>query len=163
MTFWSSRKTAWLERRLISKFMTSQPGSKTIAISMLPNVSRSKDNQTMKFGQLLKCNLRNIFLEKSYTKCRKETIPRLFSKKIKLDHISGSIVQSLCFYCTQSWGLLKYIEEKLSCRSLAFTSYKAFWNNKKRSGTSLPASFSTWFLEEFYYQKRFHCPVIFTS
>ena len=31
---------------------------------------------------------------------------------------------------------------KLSCRPLVFTSYKAFLKNEKRSGTSLPASFS---------------------
>ena len=60
--------------------MTSQPGKQTIAIHILPNISRSKDNQTMKFGQLIKYNMRNIFLEKSYTKYSGETIPRPFSK-----------------------------------------------------------------------------------
>ena len=30
----------------------------------MSNISRSKDNQTMKFGQLIE-NMRNIFLEKS--------------------------------------------------------------------------------------------------
>ena len=38
----------------------------------------------MKFGQLMEFNLRNIFVEKSYTKYGKETIPRPFSKKLKL-------------------------------------------------------------------------------
>ena len=32
--------------------MTSQPGQQTIAIDILPNISRSKDNQAMTFGQL---------------------------------------------------------------------------------------------------------------
>ena len=32
-------------------------------------ISRSKGNQTMKFGQLMEYNMRSIFLEKSYTKC----------------------------------------------------------------------------------------------
>ena len=36
------------------------------------------------FGQLLEYNMRNIFVEKSYTKCGEETIPRSFSKKLKL-------------------------------------------------------------------------------
>ena len=40
--------------------------------------------QAMKFCQLIEHNMRNIFLEKSYTKCGGETIPRLFSKKSKL-------------------------------------------------------------------------------
>ena len=43
--------------------MTSQPGLQTIAIYILPNISQSKDNQTMKFGQLIKNNKRNIFLQ----------------------------------------------------------------------------------------------------
>ena len=29
----------------------------------------SKGNQTMKFGQLIECNMRNVFREKSYIKC----------------------------------------------------------------------------------------------
>ena len=37
----------------------------------------------MKPGQLVEYNSRNIFLEKSYTKCDGETIPRPFSKKSK--------------------------------------------------------------------------------
>ena len=38
----------------------------------------------MKFGQLIEYNMKNIFVEKSYTKCAGETIPRPLSKKIKL-------------------------------------------------------------------------------
>ena len=38
----------------------------------------------MKFGQLIKCNMRNIFLEKSCTKCVGETSPRPFPEKLKL-------------------------------------------------------------------------------
>ena len=64
--------------------MTSQPGEQTIAIRILPNISRSKGNQRMKFGQLIEYNTRNIFVEKSYTKCAGETIPRPLSKKSKL-------------------------------------------------------------------------------
>ena len=64
--------------------MTSQPGQKTIVIHMLPNISRSKCNQTIKFGQLIECNMRNIFLEKSSTKWGGETSPRAFSEKLKL-------------------------------------------------------------------------------
>ena len=35
--------------RLISKFMTSQPGYQTITMNIFPTISRSKDNQIMKF------------------------------------------------------------------------------------------------------------------
>ena len=70
--------------RLISNFMTSQPGSQTIVVDILPNILRSKGNQTMKFGQLIECNMRNIFLEKTFTKYGGETSPRPFSEKLKL-------------------------------------------------------------------------------
>ena len=56
--------------------MTSQPDQQTIAMHILPNISRSKGNQAMKFGQLIEYNMANIFLEKSYTKWAGETIPR---------------------------------------------------------------------------------------
>ena len=35
----------------------------------------------MKFGQLIESNMRNIFLEKSYTKYGEETSPILISEK----------------------------------------------------------------------------------
>ena len=38
----------------------------------------------MKFGQLREYNMKNIFLEKPYTKCGGETSPRPFSEKLKL-------------------------------------------------------------------------------
>ena len=46
----------------------------------------------MKFDQLREHIIRNIILEKSYTKCGGETSPRRFSGKIKIEHISGSVV-----------------------------------------------------------------------
>ena len=54
-------KTVWLETRLVSKAITSQPGEQTIAIHILPNMSWSKGNQAMKFGQLIEYNMRSIF------------------------------------------------------------------------------------------------------
>ena len=48
--------------------MTLQSGLQTIALHILPDISQSKGNQTMKFGQLLKHNKRNHFLPKI---CRK--------------------------------------------------------------------------------------------
>ena len=63
--------------------MTSQSGKQTIA-EILSNISRNKDNQKIKFGQLVEYNLRNILLEKSFIKCGGDVIPRAFSKKSKL-------------------------------------------------------------------------------
>ena len=42
--------------------MTSQPGLQVIAIHILPNISQSKGNRTMKFGELTK----EIFFFKNY-------------------------------------------------------------------------------------------------
>ena len=87
--------------RLISKFIKSQPCLQTIVTHILINISRRKSNQTMKFGQLIeyivhisrsKSNqvvkfgqlieyiMRNIFLEKSYTKFYGKASPRPFYK-----------------------------------------------------------------------------------
>ena len=48
--------------RLISKF-----GTQTLSTYILTNISRSKENQIMKLGQLIEYNIRNIFLEKILT------------------------------------------------------------------------------------------------
>ena len=64
--------------------MTSQPEKQAMAIHILPYISRSKENQTVKFGQLIEHNMKKIFLEKSYPKCGGKTSPKLFSKKSKL-------------------------------------------------------------------------------
>ena len=64
-------------------------------------------------------------------------------QKVKIEHISGKIIQSFiqCVFIVCQGGLS-------NCRPLAFTSYKAFLRNKKRSGTTFPASFSRWFIKE---------------
>ena len=69
MSFWSGRKNGLIRKiRLISKFLTSQPGSQTMAIHISPNISRSKGNKTMKLDQLQEYNKKNNFLQKL---CRK--------------------------------------------------------------------------------------------
>ena len=45
--------------------MTLQPGKQTIAIHILPYISRSKDNETVKLGELIEYNMRKVFFEKS--------------------------------------------------------------------------------------------------
>ena len=44
------------------------PQKNPAAIHIFPNISKSKNNQTMKFDQLIEHNMRSIFLDKSYTK-----------------------------------------------------------------------------------------------
>ena len=57
--------------------MGKQRGKQTIGTQALHNISGSKGNQTMKFGQLLEYKMRNIFVE-IYTKCGGETSQTLF-------------------------------------------------------------------------------------
>ena len=64
--------------------MTSQPGKKGIALHILPNISKSKCNHTIKFGQLIEYNMRNL---KNYTQ---NVVEKLFPDPF--EHISGSIV-----------------------------------------------------------------------
>ena len=62
-----------------------------MTIHILTNVSRSKDNQAMKFGQLIEYKMRHIFL-KNYTQNR---VGVLFADpflKNQIELISGSIV-----------------------------------------------------------------------
>ena len=58
--------------RSISKIMTSSTCKQKFTIHILPDMSRSKKNQAIRFGQLIEYNVRNIFLEKSFTKKRFE-------------------------------------------------------------------------------------------
>ena len=58
--------------------MTSQPGQQKQR-QILRNISRRKGNQTMEFGQVIKYNKRNIFLQKSFRKWGRETTSRPLS------------------------------------------------------------------------------------
>ena len=67
------KKTGLIRKlRLTSKLMSST-GKQIITISILPNVSRSKGNQIMKFSQLIEYNMLNTPLKKSQTKSGRET------------------------------------------------------------------------------------------
>ena len=87
--------------------------------------------------------MRKIFLEKPYTKCGRETIPRPFSKKLKLNISLDQYSKVLIYFVSIICEVEDYRKRlKLSCRPFDFTSYKPFLKNKKMSGTSLPDSFS---------------------
>ena len=75
MTFWPCRKKVNFNIHDVTTWITNNCNTQ------LPNISRSKGKQAMKFGKLIKYNMKNIFLEKLCAKCGEETIPRSFSKK----------------------------------------------------------------------------------
>ena len=53
--------------------MTSQPSEQTITIHILPNILRTKGNQTTKFVQLIELNNRNNFPQKLCIKPGRQT------------------------------------------------------------------------------------------
>ena len=54
--------------------MKFSSGKQIITIHILPNISRNKENQTMKFGNL-EYNMRSIFLEKMWQNVMKKLVP----------------------------------------------------------------------------------------
>ena len=66
--------------RLISKFMTSQLVKQTIAMHILPNISRSKGNQITKFGQLIDIIWEKFFLKNHTQNVVAKLYPDFFLK-----------------------------------------------------------------------------------
>ena len=62
--------------------MTSQPDQQTIVTHLLPNISRSKDNVTLKFGQLIEYNIHKMWWRNK---------SQILFWKVKIGHISGLI------------------------------------------------------------------------
>ena len=60
--------------------MASQPGEQTITIHILPNISRNKGNQTMKFGQLIEQSISNIILKNHTQNVIEKLFPDSFLK-----------------------------------------------------------------------------------
>ena len=61
--------------------MTSQSRKQTVSVHMSPNISRSKDKQVMKSGQLIKYNIRNIFLKNHTQNVEERLFPDPFLRK----------------------------------------------------------------------------------
>ena len=76
--------------------------------------------------------MRNISLEKSYTKYGGKTSLRPFFKKLKLSNSLNNSLKfyTVCFYCMQSYGLSKYIKTKLQITW--FYPVKSFYEKQKK-------------------------------
>ena len=111
----SRRKNGWIRKiRLILKFRTSQSGYKTIAIYILPNISRNKDNHTIKFGQFVDYNKRNIFknnMQKKYILkiriyvCMYNICIYMFFKNYAENEASGLVPDLFSFFMVKASGL----------------------------------------------------------
>ena len=89
------------------------------------------------YREPFECN-RNIFLQKSCTKCYRVTSSRPISKKSKLEislNQQSEIFIKFVFIVCPSRKLPKYIETKV-------LTTRFYLIKKKRSGTRFPASFS---------------------
>ena len=60
--------------------MTWQTEKQIITIHILPKITKSKDNQTMKFAQFIEYKMRNGFCKISYLNCGREDSSRPFYK-----------------------------------------------------------------------------------
>ena len=104
------------------------------------NISSSKGNQIIKFCQLIEYNIRNIFLRKTSTKHGGEAVPRLLSKKsklnISLDHSLSKVLYSLFFFLYQVEGYLKTL--KVNHRPLVLPHVK--FSQKKEGSELVPVS-----------------------
>ena len=113
--------------------MTLETGQQIITIHILFNISSSQCNQAMKIGQLIEYNIRNIFIEKLYTKYGGEASPRPFHKNQNWTYLWTNSLKcyKVCFYCMFKSKVYQNIF-KLKCRTLVFILYKAFFFLKKK-------------------------------
>ena len=118
--------------------MTLQPGKQKIAKHILPNISRSKGNHTMKFFQLIEHNMINTFLNNHTQNVVRKPLLNLFKKSklsISLDQCCKVLKQFVFIVC-QVEGYRFIL--KLSCKPLAFPSYKAFLKKQKEVWNQSP-------------------------
>ena len=84
------------------KFMPSQPVSQTIAMYILTNISRSKGNQKMKFGQLIEHTIGKCFSWKIIHKMWWRNYSQTLSKKsnliISLDQLPKDLYSLFLLY-----------------------------------------------------------------
>ena len=111
----------------------------------------------MKFGQLIEYSMRNTFLKNHTQNVMEKLFPDPFMKIQNWAYlwINSLKFYTVCLYYMPSYGLSKYIQTKPQT-----TCFYLIYSFLKRSGTSLPASISAWFLTKyflFYLNKFVHC------
>ena len=146
------------------KFMTSQTGQQIIAILILPNISRSKGNLTIKFDNSIVYNMLNLFLEKLYTKCDRKATPRPFYRdtkfSISLDH-QPEMLWSLFLLYVKSWST-NYTKIKVliiwsricwdeTSTRPAGTDFTLRLHGGTKFHPGKTGQFSTWYLHKFVY------------
>ena len=110
----------------------------------LPNISRSKGNQTMKYEQVIKYNNRNIFLQKSCRRWGKELVPDLFLFKKKRKKTLYEAKASCMQLSSDIFGWSS-TQQTIKTKSINFRllilSYAQFAIFGKESGNSFSTTF----------------------
>ena len=108
----------------------------------------------MKFGQLIKYSMKNIFLKYHTQHVIEKLFPEPFLKnKIGL-YINSLKFYTVCLYCMPSRGLSKYFDTKLKATSLSLT-LSSFKKQKEVWNQSLCLIFCMIFKE-----KHFSCYIL---
>ena len=99
--FWLCRKMSWqkkLEAKVNLKIYSLTSWTQTIGIKILSDISKSKNNQSIKLVKLIEYNVRNSFLQKSSCKYQASSRFLSVSKKnyIKQKLLVSTLV-SICF------------------------------------------------------------------
>ena len=124
---------------LISMFMTFMTGQQVITIHMLSKITKSKDNQAMKFGQLIKGKMIYIYIYilKTHTKnVVEKLVTDSFINIQNWEHLWISCLKYYKFFfiVCPSFGLPKYIKTKMltTCFGLIYSFFLKkqtdFWN-----------------------------------
>ena len=109
--------------------MTSHTGEQTITMHILPNISQSKDNQTMKFVKLVEYNTRKAFLQKSCREWGSEisSRPILFFKKLYMSWKQVLCNKNKLYKTLDYWSRdmldFDFLEKGLRIVSLAYFLY----------------------------------------
>ena len=114
----------------------------------MPNISRSKDKQTIKFGHLIEYNMKNSFLKINAQNLVEKLYLYPFLKNQSWAYLWINILSfvQFVFIVWQVEGFRNIL--KLSCRPLPFTLYKVSLENK--DVCYFAASLSAWFLKKIF-------------
>ena len=111
---------------------------------LLPNISRSKGSQTMKFGQLIEYNTRNIFSQKSCRKAVRLVLDLfLFSQKAS-NEVKATGLQ-LSFNVLIALNLAYNKNKNFRILIQRYAELRFF---RKASGTSFSTTFCVWFFKK---------------
>ena len=108
---------------------------------ILTNIPWNKGNEELKFGQSLKCNMRNVFHEKFYTKCRGEADTFLKNQ-------NSTVLYSLLLLYAKLRNIKIYWNQVAD--HLLLIHIKLFLKYKERSGTNIPLIFCMIFEEKYF-------------